>query len=234
MADRQLKVEAEPDRSHVELPRRRKVVPSWQQEQQSPSEQLELPVVAPMVTVELRDVEAVVEAAVDAAVDAATDEMVAPQREVEGEEPMPRKKKKPLDEAGKMELLARAEKAREAKIRGAAFESYAAIGKDYGIGAQGVANLVSRLRQRVAKKALKTAALKTTAPASSSVAPTGGSPAVKDQGLFLRFDRGVQVEIVGLDERIDARLKARMARFDEMIASKVKEGIAHALRKGIG
>lgn len=219
-------VETEPARSDVEVPRRRKVVPSWQQNEPEP-QQLELPV----VTVELADVEAHVDAAVDAAVEAVVDaEMVSD----EGERSMPRKKKKELDEAGRKDILQRANAATEARKTGAEAESYAVIGKDYGIGAQSVANLVSRLRIRAAKVALKTKAAASSSAASAVATPARGELRVKGQGLFLRFDRPVQVEIVGLDEYIDSRVKLAMGRLEEMLAVKAKEAVANALRKGIG
>ena len=219
LADRAVApVGPEPDRSHVEAPRRRKVVPSWQQSPREP-EQLELPV----VTVELADVEAAVEVAVEAAV-----EQVSENEEREVVVP---RSKKPIDAAGRRDILKRAAAAVAARKAGKPGETYADIGKDYGINAQAVANLVSRLRLRQARKAEAAAAATAPTPASS---PPAAKAAPKGQGLFLRFDRPVQVEIVGLEEYIDGKVKAAMARFDELLETKAKAVIALALRKGIG
>lgn len=141
---------------------------------------------------------------------------------------VPRSKKKSLDAAGRRDILKRATAAVAARKAGKEGESYADIGKDYGINARAVANLVSRQRLRQARKAEAAAA---SAPASS---PPAAKVAPKGQGLFLRFDRPVQVEIVGLDEYIDGKVKAAMARFDELLETKAKAAIALALRKGIG
>lgn len=206
-----------PDREHVELPKRRIVVPSWQQETESttpasseveldvqgarpPSEQLELP----NVKVEWSDVDVHVNVEING-----TSETPLARWRRGREKQVPKKGKKNGSEHYDA-VMKRADAILANKRAGKPYETYADIGKDYGLNAQGVANLVSRLRKR---------ALSTNVVESKSVSNPAAVTAAKTRSMALRFDRAVEVTIVGLDEYITA---------------KVKEGVALALRKGIG
>lgn len=244
--------EPEPDRRPVEVVyRRRRVTPSWQREPSAPPEPCDHAgsenAIDRATGNEPRSdcgglVSEVALAAPSEPEPAPEPEPTAPRLTVqlslpdipvasfiESERESPRTMKKSgntfLSPADKQALIARARKASAARKAGDAnAETYDAIGKDYGVKATSVYNIVStdnRKRAEEAQRAKRAAsrASSNRAVAAASVEPVASEPRPSSRGLSLRFDRAIDVTIVGLDEYIQQR---------------VKEGVALALRRGIG
>lgn len=244
--------EQRPAVESTELPRRRKVVPSWQRDdavevapvdaaesnvQNAPASEGEAletaaETVRPLqleLTLRLEDAEGAEGSVPTGDVPEPAGQSL--KRVVRGKEgTVSKKKEKSLDDVGRQDILSRANAATKARAAGKPFESYADIGKDYGLSAQRMANLIHRLRQRAAKNEKK-AAVEQSSKGLESM-PRKAAPSVSKQPvMLLRFDRAIEVTILGLDEYIDAKLN-RLA--DDVISAKVKRAIATALKEGIG